>query len=110
MGYYRLVADKVVVTSKHNDDENAHVWESQAGGSFNISIADNFDLGRGTRIALYLKEGMQDYLNESRIKSLVKTHSQYSSYPIELLVKRTREVEVPVEEAAETEAVMVVVG
>jgi len=102
VGFYSayLVADRVVVTSKHNDEDCAHTWSSAAGGSFNISTADDAELARGTRIQLHLKEDMKDYLNESKIKELVKTHSQYSSYPIELRVTRSREVEVEEEVAA----------
>ena len=108
VGFYSayLVADRVVVTSKHNDEDCAHTWSSAAGGSFNISTADDAELARGTRIQLHLKEDMKDYLNESKIKELVKTHSQYSSYPIELRVTRSREVEVEEEVAAAAEEVV----
>jgi|EP00640_Fibrocapsa_japonica_P000821 molecular chaperone HtpG len=95
VGFYSayLVADKVVVTSKHNDDE-AHTWESAAGGSFNVFKAPETDLKRGTKIVLHLKEDMKEYLEERRIKDLVKKHSEFIGFPIQLDVEKTNEREV----------------
>merc|ERR1719502_2647331 len=90
VGFYSayLVADKVVVTSKNNDDEQ-HVWESSAGGSFTVSPMPEDPLGRGTRIVLYLKEDMQEYLEERRLKDLVEKHSEFIGFPIKLQVEKT---------------------
>jgi len=100
VGFYSayLVADKVVVTSKHNDDEQ-YIWESSAGGSFTIRPGDDAQLARGTKIVLYMKEDQAEYIDEKKVKEIVKKHSQFIGYPIKLLVQKEREKEVSDDEA-----------
>lgn len=89
VGFYSayLVADKVSVVTKNTDDVH-YLWESHANGSFTIAELQDSDLKRGTSIVLHLKDEAIEYLEESKLKDLVKTHSQYINFPIELYVEK----------------------
>ena len=102
VGFYSayLVADKVTVTSKHNDDEQ-YIWESSAGGSFTIKPDNGEPLGRGTKITLHMKEDQMEFIEERKVKDIVKKHSQFIGYPIRLLVEKERDKEVSDDEAEE---------
>ena len=103
VGFYSafLVANKVVVTSKANDDEQ-HVWTSTADAKFFVTKDPRGDtLGRGTRVTLHLKDDAVEYVEQDKIKNLVKKYSEFIQYPIKLFVSKEIRKQVEDEEAAE---------
>ena len=91
------------VTSKNNDDE-VYTWISEAGGSFVIQQGvDTKPIGRGTRIQLTMKEDMSEYLEEKRLKDLVKKHSEFVGFPIKLYTEKTTEKEITDDEDEDDE-------
>lgn len=106
VGFYSafLVADKVTVTSKSNDDDTQHVWESSADASFSIAEDPRGNtLGRGSRVTLHLKEDALDFLNEHKLKEITSKFSQFIQYPIYIQVKKEVEVEEEDDDDEETE-------
>jgi heat shock protein beta len=110
VGFYSafLVANKVVVTSKSNDDEQ-HIWTSTADAKFFVTKDPRGDtLGRGTRVTLHLKDDAVEYVEQDKIKNLVKKYSEFIQYPIKLFlskeIRKEVEEEAPVEEKPADEA------
>merc|ERR1712021_88368 len=103
VGFYSafLVAEKVVVISKSMDDDQQWRWESDAGGTFTIVEDDGEDIARGTKIILSLKSDNLEFSEEKKIKDLIKKHSEFISFPIELNVEKTTEKEISDDEDEE---------
>uniref|UniRef100_A0A673JJK5 Endoplasmin n=1 Tax=Sinocyclocheilus rhinocerous TaxID=307959 RepID=A0A673JJK5_9TELE len=99
VGFYSafLVADKVIVTSKHNNDTQ-HIWESDSNEFSIIEDPRRDTLGRGTTITLVMKEEASDYLELETIKNLVRKYSQFINFPIYVWSSKTETVEEPIEE------------
>lgn len=105
VGFYSafLVANKVEVSSKSVDDEQ-HIWTSTADAKFFVTKDPRGDtLGRGTRVTLYLKDDAAEYVEQEKIKNLVKKYSEFINYPIKLYVSKDVREEVEVEEEPEKE-------
>uniref|UniRef100_A0A672Z7N0 Endoplasmin n=1 Tax=Sphaeramia orbicularis TaxID=375764 RepID=A0A672Z7N0_9TELE len=102
VGFYSafLVADKVIVTSKHNNGTQ-HIWESDSNQFSVIEDPRGDTLGRGTTITLVMKEEATDYLELETIKNLVRKYSQFINFPIYVWASKTETVEEPIEEDAE---------
>lgn len=102
VGFYSafLIADKVIVTSKHNNGTQ-HIWESDSNQFSVIEDPRGDTLGRGTTISLVLKEEASDYLELETIKNLIKKYSQFINFPIYVWSSKTETVEEPIEEDAE---------
>jgi molecular chaperone HtpG len=95
VGFYSayLVAERVTVVSKNNNDEQFR-WESNAGGTFTVNPDNSDPIARGTKIILHLKEDQQEFLEERKLKDLIKKHSEFIGFPIELMVEKTNDKEV----------------
>merc|ERR1711915_7689 len=106
VGFYSafLVADKVIVTSKHNDDKQ-YIWESDANSYSVVEDPRGDTLKRGTQISLYLKEESYDFLEQDTVRDLIKKYSQFINFNIYLWGSSTKTVEEPIEEDEDEEEV-----
>uniref|UniRef100_A0A915KP40 Histidine kinase/HSP90-like ATPase domain-containing protein n=1 Tax=Romanomermis culicivorax TaxID=13658 RepID=A0A915KP40_ROMCU len=106
VGFYSafLVADRVVVTSKSNDDAKQWIWESDTSSFTIVEDPRGNTLKRGTQISLHLKEEAHDFLEPSTLKNLIERYSQFIDFPIYMWTSKTETVEEPVEEDDEKPA------
>jgi len=105
VGFYSafLIADRVSVKTRHAGSDETFEWVSNATGSFNITKLENTpDFTRGTKITLYVKDTDTEYLEDFKIKEIVKKHSSYITYPI-FLQKFVKEEPVQKETEQQTE-------
>uniref|UniRef100_A0A8C6WAN9 Histidine kinase/HSP90-like ATPase domain-containing protein n=1 Tax=Nannospalax galili TaxID=1026970 RepID=A0A8C6WAN9_NANGA len=102
-GFYSpyMMAEKVVVITKHNDDEQQYTWEASAGGSFTVHADHGEPIGQDTKVILHLKNDQTECLKERRVKEVVKKHSQVIGYPIPLYLEKKWEKEISDNEAEE---------
>jgi heat shock protein beta len=90
VGFYSafLVADKVLVTSKNNNDEQ-HIWESDSSSFIVSKDPRGNTLGRGTTVSLHIKEEAQDYLEEHKLKEIITKYSQFINFNIYLWTSKS---------------------
>ncbi len=100
VGFYSafMVADDVKVTSKAYGSDEAFIWESTGADGYTVNPAVKDETG--TKIVLHLKddtddEKYSDYLEEYKIKELIRKYSDYVHYPIRMMVTKTREADSP---------------
>jgi len=98
VGFYSafLVCNRISVVSKRNEYD-AYVWESSAGAQFSVRPATPEEcagLNRGTRMTLQMKDDQLEYLDEKKCKDIIRKHSEFIQFPIELYVEKTEEKEV----------------
>ena len=105
LGFYSsfLVAKYVEVYSKKYDGDRVHKWTSDASNNFTIEDVNDDTIKRGTKIVLHLNDGMDEYATENKLKEIIKKHSSFTKYPIELSVTKTKTVEEEVQEEKEEE-------
>lgn len=103
VGFYSafLVADKVVVTSKSNDDPNQHIWESDSAQFSVVEDPRGDTLKRGSQISLALKEEAKDFLQEDTLRNLIRKYSQFINFQIYLWSSKTETVEEPIDDDSE---------
>jgi len=106
VGFYSvyLIADKVRVISKNNDDDQ-YVWESTADSSFSVAPDPRGNtLGRGTEITMFLKEDAIEFTKQDTLEELIKRYSEFITFPIKLYKKTVETVEVEYEEEEEDDS------
>jgi heat shock protein beta len=101
VGFYSafLVADKVLVTSKNNADDQ-YIWESDSNSFIVSKDPRGNTLGRGTTVSLHLKEEAQEFLEDHKLREIITKYSQFINFNIYLWTSKTVQEEVPVEDTA----------
>lgn len=104
VGFYSafMVADRITIISKALDSEQAFKWESEGVDGYTIEPCEREDVG--TTITLHMKEDTENenysvFLEESKIRELVKKYSDYIRYPITMMTEQRVEKEDEAEDA-----------
>jgi heat shock protein beta len=99
VGFYSafLVADKVIVATKHNDDKQ-YIWESDSSSFTIVDDPRGDSLKRGTTVTLQLKPEAKDFLEHDTVRTLVKKYSQFINFPIYMWTSHTEQVEEPIDD------------
>ena len=84
VGFYSsfIVADRVTVVSRRAGQHDAICWESDGGGEFTIEPAERAE--SGTDVTLHLREGEDEFLSASKLKSVITRYSDHISLPIKM--------------------------
>jgi molecular chaperone HtpG len=92
VGFYAafMVADRVEVVTRRAGRPAVH-WVSSGDGEY--EIGDTEREGRGTTVTLHLREGMEEFVDDWRIRTIVKHYSDYIAYPVVLLPDPTAKKE-----------------
>ena len=95
VGFYSafMVADKITVRSRVFGEATANVWESEGASGYTVSECEKESFG--TEITLYIKQDTDDekyseFLEEFRIRALIRKYSDYIRYPIKMPVTKSR--------------------
>ncbi len=82
VGFYSafIIADKVTLTTLKAGETEAVKWESAGEGDFTLEPSDRKK--RGTEIVLHLREGEDEFLNDWKLKSIIRKYSDHITLPI----------------------------
>ena len=100
VGFYSsfLVADRVTVQSKNNNDVQ-HIWTSDSNGVFVVGEdTEGEQIGRGTVISLHLRDEQKQFLDQEKLKELIFRYSEFITFPIHLYTSRIEQHEIVVED------------
>jgi len=88
VGFYAafMVADKIIVKTRKAGEKQAWQWESVGKGSFEITEIEKDQTG--TSIELHIKDETKEYLEEFRIKSIVKKYSDFIPHPVVMDIEK----------------------
>ncbi len=82
VGFYSafIIADKVSLTTRRAGETAAVRWESAGEGDFTLEVADKAT--RGTEVVLHLRDGEDEFLNDWKLKTIIRKYSDHITLPI----------------------------